>query len=269
MRGDWMRRIMHILKVGLTLMLYGLLGPIGYLGFLILSAIPEKDEVRRARRFQAAIFRGFRLMHDWLRLLRIIHYQPRSIRGELPEGPCLLVANHPMFTDVTVVMSALRDVVTLIRETTFNLWWAKPLLKAAGQVSSPLSAAGVQEMNRQIAKRFEQGFRVLAFPEGQRSFPDGTLREFSRAPFEAAFAAGVPVVPIVIGGSPAWLKKEQKFFDPLPELPHFHLTILPAVDPKAFASSRHLKTAMRDLLQDKQPVASRQLLAPPGVEATL
>jgi 1-acyl-sn-glycerol-3-phosphate acyltransferase len=264
-----MRRTIHILKVVLILVAYGFLGPFGYLGFLLVSLLPKKDEVRWAKRFQAAIFRGFRLMHDWLRFLRIIHYQPRSFEGELPAGPCLLVANHPMLTDVTVVMSALRDVVTLVRETTFNVWWAKPLLRAAGQVSSPLSASGVVEMNREISKRFGQGFRVLVFPEGQRSFPDGTLREFSRAPFEAAFAAGVPVVPIVIGGSPAWLKKGQGFFEPLPVLPHFHLRILAPFDPKAFASSRELRTATRDLLESAQPAESpRGLPDSSAVEAT-
>ncbi len=263
-----MRRTIHILKVVLTLVVYGVLGPFGYLGFLLLSLLPAKDEARRAKVFQAAIFRGFRLMHDWLRLIRVIHYQPRAIEGELPAGPCLLVANHPMLTDVTVVMSALRDVVTLIRETTFNIWWAKPLLSAAGQISSPLSAGGVAEMNQEIAKRFDQGFRVLAFPEGQRSFPDGTLRGFSRAPFEAAFAAGVPVVPIVIGGSPAWLKKKQGFFNPLPELPHFHLKILAPFDPKAFTSSRDLKTATRDLLAAAQPAEPPPALPEsPAVEA--
>ena len=248
-----MRRTIHILKVVLTLVLYGFLGPFGYLGFLIASVLPVRDEVRRAKRFQFAIFRGFRLMHDWLRLLRLIHYEPRAAEGQLPHGPCLLVANHPMLSDVTVVMSALRDVVTLIRETSFNLWWAKPLLTAAGQISSPLTAGGVPKMNQQIAERFDQGFRVLAFPEGQRSHPDGTLREFSRAPIEAAFAAGVPVVPLLIGGSPAWLKKGQRFFEPLDELPHFHLRILAPLAPSDFASSRHLRDTMRELLSAGAP----------------
>jgi hypothetical protein len=56
------------------------------------------------------------------------------------------------------------------------------------------------------------------------------------------------VVPLLIGGSPAWLKKEQGFFDPLDELPHFHMRILASLDPADFASSRDLRNTMRELL---------------------
>lgn len=258
-----MRRLVQILKVVLSLVLYGVLGPFGYVGFVIASLLPTRDEARRARRFQWAIFRGFRLMHDWLRILAVIDYDPRRVVGQLPEGGCLVVANHPMLTDVTVVMAAFRDVVTLIRETTYDRWWLKPLLIAAGQVSSPLSPTGVAPMNEEIRRRFTQGFRVLVFPEGQRSHPDGTLREFSRAPFEAAYAAGVPVVPLVVRGAPAWLKKGQKFFEPLPTTPRVRVETLDPIDPTLFESSRALRDHVRNTL------ATAALLPPPDVPPAL
>lgn len=245
-----MRRLVQLVKVVVSLTLYGILGPFGYGAFLVASLAPARDEVRRARRFQAAIFRGFRTMHAWLRWVGLIDHDPARIDGRIPSEPCLIVANHPTLTDVTIVMSTVRDVVTLIRETTYDRWWLRPLLRAAGQVSSPLSAAGVAAMNETLARRFSQGFHGLVFPEGQRSFPDGSLREFSRAPFEAARLAGVPIVPLVIDCEPRWLTKSHGIFDPIERPTRITLRVLEPIPSASVTTSRELRDLTRARIGD-------------------
>ncbi len=255
-----MWRYIQFLKIFLSFLLYGLLGPWGYFGFLVVSLVPTRDETGRARRFQWCIFRGFRLMHDWLRWVGLIRFQPRALAGALPTEPSLIVCNHPALTDVTVVMATFRNVVTVIRETTYDQWWLRPLLRAAGQISSPLSAAGVPEMNQEIARRLQQGFHVLVFPEGQRSPSNSVLREFSRAPFEAARLAGVPIRPLVIRTSPEWLSKNHGIGSPPPGVMEVTLELLPPISVADAPNSRVLRNQTVAVLADA--------IAVPALEAS-
>ena len=52
---------------------------------------------------------------------------------------------------------------------------------------------------------------VLVFPEGTRS-AERKLRTFKRGAIEAAVRAGVPILPLYIGVSPAYLMKGQSFW---------------------------------------------------------
>jgi len=253
-----LRRTVQRLLVALTLALYALLGPFGYAGFVVAALAPSRDDARRARLFQGAIFRGFRLMHRWLRWVGLIDHDPERFAAQLPAGPCLLVANHPTLTDVTVLMAGARDTVTLIRETTFDIWWLRPLLRAAGQIRSPLHVAGIPELHETMRRRFDQGFRVLVFPEGQRSFPDGTLRDFARAPFEAARLAGVPVVPVAIRAEPPYLTKTIGFMQPPPHGSRFTVRVLDALDPGEARSSRALRDEVRRILEADLGLCARE-----------
>jgi 1-acyl-sn-glycerol-3-phosphate acyltransferase len=47
---------------------------------------------------------------------------------------------------------------------------------------------------------------LIVFPEGTRSL-DGSLRRFKKGPFLVAIDAGLPVVPVSIGGSRQVMKK--------------------------------------------------------------
>jgi 1-acyl-sn-glycerol-3-phosphate acyltransferase len=236
-----MRPVLQRAKIVLSIALYALLGPLGYGAFLIASTLPTRHPERRARRYQAIIRGGFRTMHAWLRLMGLIDFSPSQVSGALPETPSLLVANHPTWTDVTALMAAFPNVVTLIRETTFDRWWLRPLLRAAGQIRSPLSATGVPALNDDVARCLSLGFHVLVFPEGQRSFPDGRLRPFARAPFESAQRAGVPVVPVVLESSPEYLTKAVGVSTPPAEPSRLSVRVLDPIPPSPARSSRALR----------------------------
>lgn len=261
-----MWRTVQVLKIVLSLSLYGVLAPFGYAGFFLASQLPARDEVARARRYQWAIFRGFRLMHDWLRWVKLIDYQPRAVPiGNLPDQPSVLVANHPSLTDVTILIAAFRNTVTVIRGSTFDRWWLRPLVRAAGQVRTPERAEEVAEMNAEIQRRLGQGFHVLVFPEGQRSHAHRTLRPFSRAPFEAARLAGAPVVPVAIHTRPDWLSKRSGMSAPPRDGMKVTVSVLSEVDSGAFENSRALREEIRDRLDEE---LARYALESPSADAS-
>jgi len=222
---------------------YSSLAPFGYLGFATLAVIPTRDPHRRALRLQAIMRNAFRFMHDWLRLVRVMDTNPRQLRGKIPETPCIVIANHPTLSDVTLIMSAIPRVCTLIKPRFYDKVWLRPLLAGAGQFRSGTETLlGTQETLDTAVERLRDGFHVLVFPEGSRS-PPGELRPFGRGAFAMACRANVPIVPVVIHADPLWLTRGDWVCFPPAELPRQTLEVLPTLYPVDFAGDSR---AMRD-----------------------
>lgn len=223
------------------LTIYFVLGPFGYLAFALYGLLPCRDPDKRARRLQWVMRRAFRLYHDTARVLRIFDYDPRKLEGQFPEGPCVIITNHPTISDFPAIMSATPDVVVAVKPSVYHRWWAKPLLRSAGHF--PGYDGRPAELERLIADacdRLSRGYRVLIFAEGTRSPREGGIHPFGRSGFEIAKRAGVPIVPLVARCNPRWLIKGQGILNPPAKMPKLRIEALPPIDP-AGISSRTLR----------------------------
>lgn len=124
--------------------------------------------------------------------------------GALPAGPCVIVANHNSHADTAALIAALparrRPAVAAAADYWFRGGlrpWICRLLCAAfpvrrtGGGSADLAAAG---------RLLATGHDVIVFPEGSRS-RDGRTARFHRGAARLAASAGVPLVPVAIGGT--------------------------------------------------------------------
>lgn len=250
------KRCYRVFMATLSVATYAAMAPFGYLAFATLALIPNRDPIGRAHRLQDIMRGAFSLMHHWLRWVRVIDCDPRQLHGVIPEGPCVVVANHPMLDDVTTIMGAVPSLCTAVNRRTFHRWWLRPLLEQAGQFSggvhNPLGSATVLDS---AAERLGRGFRVLVFPEGGRS-PRGQLRRFARGAFEIACRVGVPIVPVLIEADPLWLTRGDSLFLPPADLPKKRLSVLETLEPADFAGDSR---RMRDYAE---AMYSRALGAP-------
>jgi len=245
-----------------SLVFYGAMGPLGYLAFTTLALLPTRDEQARAYRLQGIMRRAFALLHHWMRWCDLLDYDPRSLRGKVPEGTCVVISNHPALDDVTTIMSAVPRLCTAVNRITFNRWWLRPLLEQAGQfcgaASNPLGTATVLDT---AVLRLRQGFRVLVFPEGHRSHR-GQLRPFARGAFEIACREDVPIVPILIRADPLWLGPGDHLVPVSVEVAAKRLEVLEPLHPRDFGGDsramRDFAEAMYSRLLDA-PVARRSL----------
>lgn len=238
-----MARIWRIIGVVLLVCVYFAAAPFGYAAFALLWLFPTKDRETRARRLQAIIRFAFAHMHDVLRLLGILDFDRRRFSGaKIPDGPCVIIANHPTLTDVSALIAVLDNMTTAIKPSIFESFWGKPLLTQAGEFCGPGNdPRSVQSVLDNGLDRLSRGYRVLMFPEGTRSPPSGP-GPFGRTAFEIAVRANVPVVPIVITCNPPWLAKEHRFLSPPGSTPILTLRALPPVHPSAAgACSRTLR----------------------------
>jgi 1-acyl-sn-glycerol-3-phosphate acyltransferase len=112
----------------------------------------------------------------------------------------VFAANHQSIYDIPIVFASLPFQLRIIaKESLGNIPFLGWHLRRTGHVlvdrANP-GASVVKKMARLVAERHS----LIVFPEGTRSL-DGQVARFKGGSFAIAVEAGVPIVPISIGGS--------------------------------------------------------------------
>ncbi len=120
----------------------------------------------------------------------------------IPEGPCVFVANHTSNADPPAVVAAIpKRVALLAKKELFAIPIFSHALRAGEFV--PVDRANPEaartSVDEAIAK-LRNGLSFAVFPEGTRSH-DGRLHPFKKGSFVMAISAGVPIVPVSVAGS--------------------------------------------------------------------
>ena len=181
-------RLLAPLYAAYSLGLFALLG----LGVLVLILpVPWLDARRRM------VHRTARL---WLwasgRQLQVHH------RENLPEGPCIVVANHTSYLDGIVLCAALPPRFGFVIKREMN---AVPV---AGLLLRRIGSEFVERFNRhkggtdarRVLRTAASGHSLVFFPEGTFTEEVG-LGKFHTGAFAIAARAACPVVPAVILGT--------------------------------------------------------------------
>ncbi len=157
---------------------------------------------------------------------------PVRIRGleRLPDGPCVVVANHASYLDGPLLFAALPPRFGfVIKKEASRIPVAGPLLGRLGhrfveRFNRHEGAADARRILRAVAG----GESVAFFPEG--TFGEGHgLARFHTGAFVTAARAGAPVLPVAIRGArqvlpakswlPRWGRLEVEALEPLPPQP--------------------------------------------------
>ncbi len=120
----------------------------------------------------------------------------------LPQGPCIIVANHASYVDGPLLCACLPPRFGFVVKKEASR------LPVAGLVMRRLGHHFVERRNRhegaadarRILRAVEQGQAVAFFPEGTIS-PVSGVQRFHNGAFAAAARAGVPVAPVAIRGT--------------------------------------------------------------------
>jgi len=129
--------------------------------------------------------------------LSALHGLRTIVRGVVPRGPCVLVANHINYFDPVVIASQLPLTAVAKREVA-NWPLVGEFCKRLGVLfvdrDDPQSGARVL---RSALRALAQDVSVLVFPEGTTTRGERVL-PFKRGIFGAALRASVPVVPVAL-----------------------------------------------------------------------
>lgn len=203
---------------------------LGLVTTLLMGVVPGLTGRRRVARFNARLaFRlaGIPLSVEW--------------QARLPEGPCVVVANHASYLDGVILFAALPPAFSfVIKEEVRAVPLAHLLLRRLGhefveRFDRPRSATDA----RRILRRAGGGEALAFFPEGTFRAEPG-LGRFKSGAFVAAAKAGVPVVPVVIRGSRRVLPAGRL----LPRPGRIEVVVTPPVTPPEVAGSPPARVLM-------------------------
>jgi 1-acyl-sn-glycerol-3-phosphate acyltransferase len=177
---------------------FGLLAPGVWLGIMTLPKPEWRWALGRAATWLLAQLTG----------------TPLTVRGleHLPDGPCVLVANHSSYLDAYVLMAAIPRQFHYVakRELLDNGWLGRPLARIGTLFVERFDAQRGVDEARKIAEAARAGLSLGFFPEGTFARMPGLL-PFRMGAFLAAAQAGTPIVPVTIRGTRSMLRAGSWF----------------------------------------------------------
>jgi 1-acyl-sn-glycerol-3-phosphate acyltransferase len=167
-----------------------------------------RDRTRRWRACQRFARQGLRLFHGYMSGLTLVEKElAAGASRKRPEGPFVMIANHPTLVDATAILADHEGLCVVVRSSLFHNFFVGRLLRCSGHIdgggSDPFSSVAVL---RAAEDRLACGFSVPIFPEGTRS-PPGGMHRLQGGAFELARRAEVPLWPIFMACSPPALSK--------------------------------------------------------------
>ena len=120
----------------------------------------------------------------------------------------LILANHPGYLDVVMIISVLGESACVVKEPVYNNLFFGGLVRMAGHVPNldpeGVLAAGVNAL--------ANGNSLIVFPEGTRTKPVAPLH-FQRGAAHIALSSHAPIVPLIVTCDPPLLEKGAKWYD--------------------------------------------------------
>lgn len=137
------------------------------------------------------------LFRLWFRVQ--VRYRVEGRHHE-PPPPFIVIANHASAADIPLVALALRArVAFMAKEELARLRGVRLWIRSLGSFFVRRDQADRAAL-RTALDRLAQGWAIGVFAEGTRSL-DGRLQPFQQGAAYLALRAGVPVLPLGIGGS--------------------------------------------------------------------
>lgn len=167
----------------------------------LLMLMPGTTPARRARARHVIGF-CFRLLVRTLVATGCMRFQTRGLDRLARAHGTLVLANHPTYIDVVVLISLMPQANCVVKGALWRnpFYWG--IVRAAGYINNA-SPEGVIDA---CADALRQGETLLLFPEGTRTTPGQEMR-FQRGAAHVALKAKAAVTPILISCDPPTLTK--------------------------------------------------------------
>lgn len=133
-------------------------------------------------------------------------------REKVPDGGCVLVANHTQWADPVLVGTALGNqypLVAMAKKELFQIKLLGPLISALGAFPVDRGTADIGAIKTSL-KAVKEGKKLLIFPEGGTKHKAGDEAKAGAAMIAAR--TGAPIVPIYISENKKFRSKVYVVF---------------------------------------------------------
>lgn len=166
---------------------------ISFFARLVLPLVPmpraKKDAALRKliAKFMKSVLYGYPLVKN----------KTLNPTGEYFEKPAVVIGNHSSFLDTLTMGMLVPRMVFLV-----NDWvWKSPIFgRAVRTLGFYPTSMGVEDGLEQLREKVAQGYSIVVFPEGTRSY-DNQIKRFHKGAFYLAEKLNLDIVPVYIHGN--------------------------------------------------------------------
>ena len=160
----------------------------------------------------------------------------------IPDGPFILSPMHRSYVDTLLVAGVTKRRMRFLgKDTMWKYRWFRPIADGMGGIKIHREATDRESMRLCLAA-LAAGEPLVIYPEGRRK-EGPVVRDLFDGPAYIALSAGVPIVPVGIGGSADAMGTVHKF----PRRRHIHVIVgtplYPPIDVRSKRRAAPLFTA--------------------------
>ncbi len=229
---------------------------LGFPLMFVLSGFSKKRFQRLARK---TVYVYFKFFVREMRVLGVLTLQVENSDRLSRISPCVIVANHPSFLDVVILLSIIPNANCIVKGTLADTPFVRKIVRALYIPNS----LPFREQLEKSTKNIHSGNPLIVFPEGTRTVP-GKLMDFKKGAARFALHAKCDVLPIYIGGNEKiGIRKHDAFLSTHPtERYHYRIKVLNPIPVRKFeefppsAAVIYLTEEMRETLEscrDRDP----------------
>ncbi len=125
--------------------------------------------------------------------------------GERFDKPAIIISNHQSLIETPAFLRLHPKIIIL----TTRWVWNSPVFGPIARLASFLNVDdGIDNILEPLRKKIEEGYSLLVFPEGHRSY-DQHIQRFHRGAFYLSEKLKVDILPVLVFGSGDFLSKGQ------------------------------------------------------------
>ena len=166
-----------------------------------------------------------------------------------PKKNYVFMGNHRSYADIFLLLSVIdKRFLFMAKEELFKIPVFGFGIKAIGLI--PINRGESRDALKSLfeaAKKIQEGYSVLLFPEGTRS-PDGEMLPFKRGAFTLAVRTGHNIAPFILEGTKEVLPKGSFIFKPFRKV---RMRFLETVSPEG-VKDRELLQIIRERMEHEQ-----------------
>ena len=163
----------------------------------------------RQRMVTTVIHWFFRALVAVLQRIGVMELEVSGGQALRAGGPAIVVANHPTYLDVMVLLSLTPRACCVVK----NAHWGNPCFWGIVRSAEYVSNADPSELVEAGARQLAAGYTMIIFPEGTRSPAPNRLHAFSRGFAHMALKVGAPIVPVLMDCDPPAFTKQMRWYD--------------------------------------------------------
>ncbi|MPW19046.1 1-acyl-sn-glycerol-3-phosphate acyltransferase [Paraburkholderia sp. CNPSo 3157] len=206
----WLDYHWRLVATALAFTAFGVCG-LGFSLILFPVAWMWPHRASRQRAVTAIIHAFFRALVAVLRRAGVMELDAHGVEAlrRDGEGPAIVVANHPTWLDVMVLLSLTPHACCVVK----SAHWGNPFFWGVVRAAEYVSNADPVELVDAGACQLARGYTMIIFPEGTRSPARNRMHAFSRGFAHMALKSGAPILPVLMDCDPPAFTKGMRWYN--------------------------------------------------------